>query len=87
MSMKVDYDTRYLDTSATHHLTYRRDWLEDYRVLSNQLQVIFGDKGKKVAVSKGTIKIKLSKITKLLFIMCIMCLDWQNICYQSDKLQ
>ena len=59
--MKTDYDTWYLDTGATHHLTYRRDWLEDYQVLSNQLQVIFGDKGKKSAIGKGTIKIKLSK--------------------------
>ena len=58
---KTDYDTWYLDIGATHHLTYRRDWLEDYQVLSNQLQVIFGDKGKKSAIGKGTIKIKLSK--------------------------
>ena len=58
---KTDYDTWYLDTGVTHHLTYRRDWLDDYQVLSNQLQVIFGDKGKKSAIGKGTIKIKLSK--------------------------
>ena len=51
----------YLDTSATDHFTYQREWLEDSEVLSNQLLVTFGDKGKKPAVDKGTIKIKLSK--------------------------
>ena len=35
--LKIDYDTWFLDIGATHHLTYRRDWLEDYQVLSNQL--------------------------------------------------
>ena len=38
--LKTDHDTWYLDTAATHHLTYQRYYLEDYQVLSNKLQVI-----------------------------------------------
>ena len=70
-----------------HIVSHTKETGQKIIKFSNQLQLIFSDKGKKVVVSKGAIKIKLSKITKLLFIMCIMCLDWQNICYQSDKLQ
>ena len=51
--------TWFLDTGATHHLTYRKDWLENYQELSTPLKVTFGDKGQKVAVGKGNIKLRL----------------------------
>ena len=39
----------------THHLTYRRDWLEEYQELSTPLGVVFGDNGQKLVVGKGNI--------------------------------
>ena len=33
---KRDHDIWFLDTGATHHLTYRKDWLEDYQELSTE---------------------------------------------------
>ena len=51
--------TWFLDIGATHHLTYRKDWLENYQELSTPLKVTFEDKGQKVAVGKGNIKLRL----------------------------
>ena len=54
-----DDSTWFLDTGATHHLTYRKDWLDNYQELPIPLKVTFGDKGQKVAVGKGNIKLRL----------------------------
>ena len=57
---KTEHDTWYLDTGATHHLTYRKDWLNFYQILSNPLSVTFGDNGRKTAIGKGSIQLRLS---------------------------
>ena len=57
---KTEHDTWYLDTSATHHLTYRKDWLNCYKILSNPLSVTFGDNKRKTTIGKGTIELRLS---------------------------
>ena len=58
---KTEHDTWYLDTGATHHLTYQKDWLNCYdQVLSNPLSVTFGDNGRKTTIAKGSIQLILS---------------------------
>ena len=52
---KQDHDTSIVDTGATHHLTYWKDWLDEYQELSTPLTVVFGDNGQKLAVGKGNI--------------------------------
>ena len=52
---KRDHYTWFLDIGATHHLTYRKDWLKDYQELSTPLRVVFGDNGQKLAVGRGNI--------------------------------
>ena len=52
---KQDHDTWFLDTGATHHLAYWKDWLEDYQELSTPLRVVFEDNGQKLEVGKGNI--------------------------------
>ena len=54
-----DDSTWFLDIGATHHLTYRKDWLDNHQELPIPLKVTFGDKGQKVAVGKGNIKLRL----------------------------
>ena len=53
-----DGSTWFLDTRATHHLAYRKDWLDNYQELPMPLKVTFGDNHKKVAVGRGNIKLK-----------------------------
>ena len=53
------HDTCYLDTSATHHLTYRTNMINCYQVLSNPLSVTSRDNGQKIAIGKGSIQLRL----------------------------
>ena len=52
---KRDHDTWFLDTGATHHPTYKKDWVEQYQDLSTPLRFVFGDIGQKLVVGKGNI--------------------------------
>ena len=52
---KRDHDTWFLNTGATHHLTYQKDCLEYYQELSTPLRVVFEDNGDKLVVGNGNI--------------------------------
>ena len=64
---KIGHDTWYVDTSATHHFTYRKDWWNCYRVLSNPLLVTFGDIRQKPTIDKGSIQFRLSDSHEITF--------------------
>ncbi len=36
-------DIWYLDTSATQHMTFRRDWFQEYKPMTTSLIVCMGD--------------------------------------------
>ena len=42
---------------VTHHLTYKKDWLDEYKKLSTPLWVVFGVDGQKLDVGKGNIRL------------------------------
>jgi len=54
-----------LDTGATHHLTFNRDWLTNYHPLSQPLEVSLGDSGTCQALGHGTATITLPNSTKI----------------------
>lgn len=40
---RADRDVWYLDTGATHHMTFQRNWLTNYRPLRHKILVELGD--------------------------------------------
>ena len=50
----------FFDTGATHRLTNNWSLLHNYRLLSQPLEVRFGDNGMKVAIGKGEVHLSMS---------------------------
>mgnify|MGYP002775250692 FL=1 len=55
-----DNNLWFFDTGATHHLTNNWSLLHNYRLLSQPLEVRFGDNGMKVAIGKGEVHLSIS---------------------------
>ena len=55
-----DNNLWFFDTGATHHLTNNWSLLHNYRLLSQPLEVRFGDNGIKVAIGKGEVHLSIS---------------------------
>ena len=81
-----DDSTQFLDIGATHHLAYRKDWLDNYQELPMPLKVTFGDNHKKVAVGRGNIKLKFIGNHMYKFQIYTLYLELQTIYYQWDNL-
>ena len=56
---KADKDVWYLDTGATHHMTFQKDWLINYRQLQRQITVHLGDDSTLYAQGVGSLKVTL----------------------------
>ena len=50
----------FFDTSTTHHLSNNQTLLHNYRLLSQLLEVRFGDNGMKVAINIGEVYLSIS---------------------------
>ena len=50
----------FFNTHATHHLTTNTILLQNYRLLSQVLEVRFGDNGMEVAIGKGEVHMSIS---------------------------
>lgn len=46
------------DSGASKHITYRRDWLTDFRTVDNDIHVSLGDNGTCQALGTGTVHIE-----------------------------
>ena len=55
-----DNNLWFFDTGATHHLTNNWSLLHNYRLLSQPLEVRFGDNGIKVAIGKEEVHLSIS---------------------------
>ena len=55
-----DNNLLFFDTNPTHHLTNNWSILHNYLLLSQPLEVRFGDNGMKVAINKGEVHMCIS---------------------------